>query len=160
MKDSQIEPLLTPVLAAHGLELDDLEVIPAGRRRLLRVVVDGDGSHGRGPDLDDIAEATKAVSVALDGSDAMGDRPYTLEVTSRGVGRPLEQPRHWRRNHRRLVTVTLTGGDKVTGRIVASDEEGVTLDVDGTERRLPYDDVRRALVEVEFNRPPSPGEED
>jgi ribosome maturation factor RimP len=171
MRDSQIgppgrvakpalEPLLTPVLAAHGLELDALEVIPAGKRRVLRVVVDGDGPAGRGPDLDDIAEATKAVSLALDGSDAMGNHPYTLEVTSRGVGRPLEQPRHWRRNRGRLVTVSLAAGDPCTGRIVSPDDDGVTLDVDGTQRWLAYAEIRRALVEVEFNRPAPSGEED
>ena len=111
MKDSQIAGVLTPILAQFGLELEAVEVIPAGKRRLLRVVVDGDGPDGRGPLLDDIAEASKALSAALDSSDAVGAAAYTLEVSSRGVGRPLELPRHWRRNAGRLVAVTLTGGD-------------------------------------------------
>ena len=62
MRDSQIASLLAPVLTPFGLELETVEVVPAGKRRLLRVVVDGDGPEGRGPLLDDIAAATKAIS--------------------------------------------------------------------------------------------------
>ena len=83
MRDSQLTSLLTPIVEQFGLELEDVTVAPAGKRRLLRVTVDGDGPKGRGPSLDDIAEATKAISVALDGSSAVGNSPYTLEVSSR-----------------------------------------------------------------------------
>ena len=98
--------VLTPILAQFGLELEAVEVIPAGKRRLLRVVVDGDGPEGRGPLLDDIAEASKAISAALDTSDAVGSAAYTLEVSSRGISRPLDraaalaaQPRSAGRGH-------------------------------------------------------------
>ena len=114
--------MLTPILAQFDLELEAVEVIPAGKRQLLRVVVDGDGATGTGPLLDDLAEASKALSAALDSSDAVGSTAYTLEVSTRGVGRPLERPAHWRRNRGRLVAVTTTEGATVTGRIVAADE--------------------------------------
>jgi ribosome maturation factor RimP len=131
-----------------GLDLEAVEVTPAGKRRMLRVAVDRDG----GVTLDDIAEATREVSQAIDDADAMGEAPYTLEVTSRGVDRPLTMPRHWRRNHDRLVKVTTTGGETLTGRIGASDEDRVTLDVSGQPRSIGYDEVAKALVQVEFNR--------
>ena len=153
MRESQIATALTGVLAACGLELESVEVIPAGRRRVVRVVVDGDGPAGRGPTLDEIAEATKAVSAALDASDAVGNQPYTLEVSSRGVGRPLTLPRHWRRNVGRLVSVTLADGHSMTGRIVASDEESAQLEVDGSKCRLELAELSKALVQVEFSRP-------
>ena len=91
-------------------------------------------------------------AVVLDDTDVMGEEPYTLEVTSRGVDRPLTQPRHWRRNLRRLVKVTLLAGGAVTGRIVAADEETVELDVKGQRRRIALSDVAKALVQIEFNR--------
>jgi ribosome maturation factor RimP len=153
MKESQIAGVLTPVLAQFGLELEAVEIIPAGKRRLLRVVVDGDGPQGTGPLLDDIAEASLAASTALDRADLTGAAAYTLEVTSRGVSRPLELPRHWRRNTGRLVAVQLSEGDVITGRIVSSDEDGVRLDVDSETREVPFADVERALVQVELNRP-------
>ena len=153
MKESQIADVLTPILAQFGLELETVEIIPAGKRRLLRVVVDGDGPHGAGPLLDDIADASKAASAALDRADVTGTAAYTLEVTSRGVSRPLELPRHWRRNAGRLVAVRLCQGDTITGRIVSSTEEGVRLDIAGEAQEIRFADVERALVQVEFNRP-------
>lgn len=152
MKDSQIAALLTPVLAARGLELEAVEVVPAGKRRLVRVVVDGDGPDGRGPLLDDIASASSALSLALDESDLTGNSPYTLEVSSRGVSRPLTRPAHWRRNRSRLVAVTTTTGEDFVGRIVGADEDGASLDVDGSARELHYDEIAKALIQVELNR--------
>ncbi len=152
MKQTQIAGVLTPVLAEFGLELDALEILPAGKRRLLRVVVDGDGPDGRGPNLDAIAEASKALSIALDESEAVGAAAYTLEVSSRGIGRPLTHPGHWRRNITRLVTVNLNDGDVVTGRITESDDDGVDLDIDQTQRRIAFADITKALIQVEMNR--------
>lgn len=152
MKEPRIADLLTPVLAQLDLDLEAVDLIPAGKRKLLRIVLDGDGANGHGPNLDDIAEATKAISVALDEEDVTGTSPYTLEVSSRGVGRPLELPRHWRRNAGRLVTLSTTAGDKLTGRIVSSTDASVMLDVDGTTRELDYIDVAKAQIQVELNR--------
>ena len=144
----RIEQELATPLGALGLDVEAVELTPAGKRRILRIAVDGD----HGVTLDDVADATKTVSRVLDESDVMGEQPYTLEVTSRGVDRPLTLPRHWRRNTGRLVKVTLDDGSDVTGRVADSGEAGVTLEVDGTLREISYADVRKALVQVEFNR--------
>ncbi|MGI3780102.1 MAG: ribosome maturation factor RimP [Janthinobacterium lividum] len=152
MRDDAIEAVVSPVLESFGLELDALEVVPAGKRRVVRIVVDGDGPKGRGPLLDDIASASRAVSDALDSSEATGQAAYTLEVSSRGVGRPLTAPKHWRRNATRLVRVDLVDGDQLNGRITEAGEDDVLLDVDGTPRRVRYAEVTKALVQVELNR--------
>jgi ribosome maturation factor RimP len=144
----RLAEVLTEPLAARGLDVEAIELTPAGRRRILRVAVDKDG----GVSSDDLADATKEVSRVLDESDVMGEQPYTLEVTSPGTDRPLTLPRHWRRNESRLVKVTTKDGTTLIGRIRAGGEESVTLDVDGTERVLSYDDVAKARVEIEFNR--------
>jgi ribosome maturation factor RimP len=144
----QIEQELATPLGALGLDVEAVELTPAGKRRVLRIAVDGDD----GVTLDDVAGATKMVSEVLDASDVMGEQPYTLEVTSRGVDRPLTLPRHWRRNTDRLVRVTTTDGDTVTGRIVGSDDQAATLDVEGSRHEVAYAEVDKALVQVEFNR--------
>ena len=144
----RIEQELATPLGALGLAVAAVELTPAGKRRVLRIAVDADD----GVTLDDVASATKKVSEVLDASDVMGEQPYTLEVTSRGVDRPLTLPRHWRRNTDRLVKVTTTDGDTVTGRILRSDDEAATLDVEGTPREVDYAEVAKALVQVEFNR--------
>lgn len=153
MKQPQIVELLTPILDQFGLELEAVEIIPAGKRKLLRIVVDGDGPAGVGPLLDDIASASHAISAALDESPATGAQAYTLEVSSRGVGRPLELARHWRRNVTRLVQVSTTAGEKITGRILSVTDEAVLLDILGREYELAFAEVNKALVQVELNRP-------
>ena len=90
----------------------------------------------------------------------IGNAAYTLEVTSRGVGRPLELPRHWRRNTGRLVAVRLSEGDTITGRIVSNTDDGVRLNVAGEDREIRFADVERALVQVELNRPKAARSED
>jgi ribosome maturation factor RimP len=143
-----VSAAVTGPLESLGLDVEAVELTPAGKRRVLRIAVDKDG----GVTLDDVAAATRAINDVLDATSALGEHPYTLEVTSRGVDRPLTLPRHWRRNATRLVKVTLADGETVTGRIGESDDERVTLDVDGTERAVAYADVRKALVQIEFNR--------
>ena len=144
----RIEAELNDPLGALGFDVEAVELTPAGKRRVLRVAIDKDG----GVTLDDVAEATSEVSLVLDGSDVMGEHPYTLEVTSRGVDRPLVLPRHWRRNANRLVKVTFTDGLSTDGRIGDSDEESVTLDISGQPREVAYGQIDKALVQIEFNR--------
>jgi ribosome maturation factor RimP len=155
---SAVRAAVAPVLIALGLDLEDLEIHSAGRRRRVCVVVDRDG----GIDLDGLAEVSRAVSDALDAGDAMGDAPYHLEVTSPGVDRPLILPRHWRRNIGRRVRVSLADGTQIEGRVQSADDDGVTMVVDaaGTAerdvRRMAWAEVSRGDVQVEFRRPDSP----
>ncbi|MGJ9414055.1 ribosome maturation factor RimP [Aeromicrobium sp. CF4.19] len=129
-----------------GLDLETVDVSRSGSKRLVRVAVDADGGVG----VDDIAKASRAISAALDADAAMGEQPYTLEVTSRGLDRPLTEPRHWRRAAGRLVSVTLADGSSVKGRVVGSDADGVDLTVGTEPRRIPLTDVANAVVNPEL----------
>ena len=155
---------IEPVVDAAGYDLEELVVTPAGRRSVVRVVVDRDA----GVTLDDIAEVSRAVSAALDENDGdLGRAPYVLEVTSPGVDRPLTQQRHWRRNTGRLVTVPVGppgSAQEVTGRVTAVDDAGVTLAVEAqgkpgakkrppTPRTVPWSELGDGRVQVEFGRP-------
>jgi ribosome maturation factor RimP len=151
--------LLEPVVAGTGHDLEDVTVNPAGKRSVVRVVVDRDG----GVSLDDVADVSRDVSAALDALDeaepgALGSA-YVLEVTSPGVDRPLTAPRHWRRSTGRLVRAALAGGGDVTGRLLEADDSdagGVVLDVDGARRSLRYAELARGTVQVEFSKSAEP----
>lgn len=153
---ARLTRLLEPVLHALGMDLEGVRVASAGRRRILRITIDADG----GVSLDDIAVASRELSARLDGSAEMGEQPYTLEVSSPGVDRPLTQPRHWRRAVGRLVEVPLAGqaadhndgnGAFVAGgRIVATSEKGITLEQNGVLRDYLYADLGPGRVQVEF----------
>lgn len=146
---ARLVQLLTPAVEAAGHDLEDVTVSPAGRRKVVRVVVDKDG----GVTLDDIADVSRVVSDLLDspeGEELLAGA-YTLEVTSPGVDRPLTQARHWRRSVGRLVKAK-TADATVTGRVLEADDAQVTLDVEGTKRSLLYGEVVSAQVQVEFSR--------
>jgi ribosome maturation factor RimP len=165
----QIRPAVEGPLSGLGLLVEDVAVTPVGKRRLVRIWIDREVPAG-GSDtttataplsLEEVADATRAVSDALDGSDVMGEQPYTLEVTSPGVDRPLTEPRHFRRNVTRLVALTPTEGEPVTGRIVRAGEGSVGIEVPATKKvparsvEFMYADVSRAVVQVEFSRGPA-----
>lgn len=140
--------LLEPVVSAEGLDLEDVTVMAAGKRRLVRVIVDRDG----GVSLDDVAQVSLAVSTVLDEDDSLGQAAYTLEVSSPGIDRPLTEPRHWRRAAKRLVKADLRDGTVVEGRVLSADDDGVELEVGGAATRLDYQDLTRGRVQVEFRR--------
>ena len=148
--DRQLAGLIEPVIAGVGMDLESVRVTVAGRRRLLRIVVDSD----HGVSLDDAADVSREVSAVLDSANALGDVPYTLEVSSPGVDRPLTEPRHWRRAVGRLVKVKVTGEGTVEGRILAADADGVTLDLAGGERRFGQGELGAGAIQIEFGRIP------
>ncbi|HEX6329567.1 MAG TPA: ribosome maturation factor RimP [Jiangellaceae bacterium] len=146
---STLWDLVEDAVTAEGFDLESLDVTRVGRRGRVKVVVDSDD----GVDLDQCAELSHKVSAILDANDdLMGDAPYTLEVSSPGVTRPLTLPRHWRRNVGRLVRVVLSDGGVVTGRVTAANEREAVLDVAGKSREVQYDKVGKAKVQVEFRR--------
>jgi ribosome maturation factor RimP len=150
----RLATLLAPAVEQTGLDLDEVEVVSAGRRRQVRVVVDKDG----GVSLDDVALVSQVISAKLDtpeGDDLLGSAAYVLEVSSPGVDRPLTQPRHWRRAVGRLVRASLLAGGDITGRVVAADADGVHFAECGSdgERLLRFDELGPGRVQVEFNRP-------
>ena len=148
--EDRVWDVVEPVVQDQGYDLEALSVMAAGRRRLVKIVIDSD----LGVDLDDVARISSEVSRALDDADAMGETPYVLEVTSPGVDRPLTLERHWRRAASRLVKVTLIDGDSITGRVASTNETSATLvnDDDATSVNIAFADVEKAVVQIEFNR--------
>lgn len=156
-QSERLRELLEPLVRSQGLDLEEIAVDSVGRKRVLRVVVDSD----EGADLDAVADVSRALSAKLDETDAMGQAEYTLEVGTPGAERALTEHRHYRRAVDRLAKFQLTGaaGDgELIARILTVDDDGLDLEVPGvkgrkaTTRRLAFDEIDRARVQVEFNR--------
>ncbi|MGW2475847.1 ribosome maturation factor RimP [Streptomyces sp. NPDC001665] len=153
-QSERLRGLVEPLVSAEQLELEEIEVSRAGRRRVLRIVVDSD----EGVELDACAELSRAISAKLDETDVMGEDEYVLEVSSPGADRPLSEHRHYVRNTGRLARLTLREGGELVARILAVDEDGLDLEVPGvkgrkpTARRIAFDEIAKARVELEFNR--------
>jgi ribosome maturation factor RimP len=151
LKD-QISELVTPALSQAGYFLEDINIVTPGQHRIVTVIVDGESALN----LDQVTLASKLVSELLDEASFMGETPFTLEVTSPGIDRPLTLPRHFSKNLTRLLKVVKANGEVLSGRIASNTEIDVTLTV--TEKKATKDvvvalaDIKRATVEIEFNR--------
>ena len=143
-KKEEISAAVTPALSTLGFYLEDVTITSAGRRSMLTIIVDGDTHLS----LDQVTSATKAISEIVESLQSLGDTPFTLEVTSPGLDRPLTKPRHWRKNIDRLVKVVLLDGKEFKGRIKAVSEDSATVD----QSEINFTEIKRASLEVEFKQ--------
>lgn len=143
LKD-QIFELVAPLVDKAGLVLEDVQVQTPGKNRFVTIMVDSE----TGLNLDQVTDISRLVGETMDKAPFMGDTPYTLEVTTPGVDRPLTAPRHFKKNVDRLVKITKNDGTQVKGRISSADENSVTLD----NASINYSEIKRAIIEIEFNR--------
>jgi ribosome maturation factor RimP len=140
----QVLAVITPAIESLGFYIEDITITSAGKRSMLTVIVDGDTHLS----LDQVTVATKAISEIVENLPTLGNNPFTLEVTSPGLDRPLTKPRHWRKNQDRLIKIILNDGKEVTGRIKYSTESSVTVD----EQVINFADIKRATLEIEFKK--------
>lgn len=151
LKD-QISELVTPAVSDQGFYLEDVHVATPGSRRIVTCIVDGDASLN----LDQVTTVSRVISELLDEAAFMGETPFTLEVTSPGVDRPLTQSRHFAKNIDRLLKIIKLDGSEVTGRILSNTDHDVTLTVtvkkETIEQTVSLSEIKRAVVEIEFNR--------
>jgi ribosome maturation factor RimP len=136
-----ISSTLAPIIADSGFYLEDV-TLSSDLPKILTVIIDGDTPLN----LDQVTSVTKEISEILEHLPELGDFPFTLEVSSPGIDRPLTLPRHWRKNLGRLVTITLQDGSVVKGRIGELVDHLIKID----ERELALSDIARAQVEIEF----------
>jgi ribosome maturation factor RimP len=144
--NDRVKEIVSQILDSRDIYLEEVAIKPAGRRSIVQILIDSAG----GLDLDLVAAVSREISDALDQTDALGNNPYTLDVGSPGIDRPLTLPRHWQRNKNRLVQIETSQDEVVVDRIMESDEVAVTLKE--TRRVISFKDIKRAQVQIEFNR--------
>ena len=138
----EIAVAITPAVEAAGCYLEEVTLTPAGKRKIMTVIADGDTNLT----LDQVTAVSKEVSAIVEVLPALGDTPFTLEVTSPGVDRPLTKPRHWRKNHGRLIAITQHDDQQVKGRIGDSTE----IDVEIDSVKIAFAAIKKAILEIEF----------
>jgi ribosome maturation factor RimP len=153
-----ITDLISPAVSEAGFFLEEVQIASPGSHRIITCVVDGQTPLN----LDQVTVASRLISELLDTAEFMGETAFTLEVTSPGVDRPLTHPRHWRKNLTRLIKVTLLDGSTTIGRLTEFNESNAILveNIKGRikEHSIAFADIKRAVVEIEFNRKESSDE--
>lgn len=132
---------VTPVIEGSGNYLEEV-TLGGGTPKVLTVVIDSDTYIN----LDQVTAVTKAIAEILEGLPDLGETPFTLEVTSPGIDRPLTLPRHWNKNRGRLVSITLTNGETLKGRIGDLADGAILID----QRPVHFGDIGQAIIEIEF----------
>ena len=140
--NEDISAAIRPIIEASGNYLEELTITSAGKVKILTVIVDSD-SH---LNLDQITAVTKEISEVIETLEELGDSAFTLEVTSPGIDRPLTKPRHWHKNFDRLVKITMTSGKDIQGRIGEATETNVLVG----DQKVSFEDIKRAVLEIEF----------
>ncbi len=146
---NNLTELLSPVITRAGFVLEEVTVTPVGKRRLVAVVIDREDAN---PSLDEVTVVSKEVSAILDNYSQMGEMPFTLEVTTPGIDKPLALPRHWKKNIGRLVKITPKQGEKYVARIQGFADNQITLELKNESLIVSLSDIAKAQIEVEFNR--------
>ena len=145
--DSAVRSAIEPIITAKNFFLEDLHISTAGKHRIIRVLVDGENRLS----LDEVTAITKPISEKLDEVAELGERPFTLEVSSPGVDFPLTLPRHWRKNQGRLVAIKTKSGEKISGRITEASESAITIEMKaGNFQELSLNEIAEANIEIEF----------
>jgi ribosome maturation factor RimP len=137
--------LLNPVVALTGYILEEIKISSNGKRKHLTVIIDG---VERNPNLDEVAAISRAISEELDRVSVLGDQPFTLEVTTPGIERPLTLPRHWVKNIGRMVEILLQDDKRIVGRINAIENDKVKID----QVLIHFNEIKSAKIQIEFNR--------
>ena len=169
MDVTAIADAVSPVVAALGLDLYDIEVTGSGRARIVRVMIDRPAGEDGGIDLEAIAAATEAVSPILDQPpvDKILSGSYSLEVSSPGLERPLRTPVHFARAVGETISLKAAanaeGADeaakpvraRLRGVVVsAGDDSFILLGDDGTEHTISYAEVVQARTVFEWGPQP------
>jgi ribosome maturation factor RimP len=136
-----VRAAIAPIIEESGIYLEEV-TLTGGSPKVLAVIVDSD-SHLT---LDEVTAVTKSISDILEELPELGETPFTLEVSSPGIDRPLTLPRHWRKNQGRLATLQLHNGQLLKGRIGEYLDDQITID----EQKVALGDIAKANVEIEF----------
>ena len=136
-----ITTAISPIIEGSGNYLEEV-TLGGGTPKVLTVVIDSDSYIN----LDQVTIVTKSISEILESLPELGETPFTLEVTSPGIDRPLTLPRHWKKNHGRLASITLTNGATVKGRIGELADDTILIN----DNPVRFSDIAEATVEIEF----------
>ena len=145
----KIMGLVEPIVRDEFLELVDVEFHPSGKRWSLRIYIDKEG----GVTIGDCERISREVGRTLDVEEVI-DHPYTLEVSSPGLTRPLKKRRDFERYEGKMVRVItsslLDGRNDFRGEIGSVTEEEVEVRANMDIYRIPFYAIKKAHLEFDL----------
>jgi ribosome maturation factor RimP len=145
----RVYKVVDPILLNEGMELVEVEYRREARGWVLRLYIDKEG----GVTLDDCTRISQEVGRILDVEDFISV-PYTLEVSSPGLTRPLKSEKDFNKYRNRLITVKtvepIENRRKFKGKLLGISESRIEIEMEGGVFQIPLSNVARANLEMDF----------
>jgi len=144
----RVRALADPILLNEGMDLVDTEYRRESKGWVLRLTLDKEG----GVTLDDCTRVSHEVGRSLDVEDFI-QTPYTLEVSSPGLTRPLKTEKDFMKYRHRLIKVktvdSIENRRQFKGRLLGVSENQIEIEVEGGVFQIPLSNVAKANLEVD-----------
>ena len=151
LKDT-IRDVIEPVISSEQMELVDIECLKMNTRWLVKLYLDKDG----GVTLDDCQKVSYLIGDILDVHE-LPPGPYTLEVSSPGLDRPLTRDKDFLRFKGENISIRtsekIEGSRNFHGKlldyVVEENLSLVVLDTNGSITRIPREKIAKAHLEAD-----------
>ena len=149
--EEKVHALATRVAEEYNFEVVDMQLWAKGKRTLLRIFIDKEG----GITLDNCETFSRGFEALLDVEDPITG-PYTLEVSSPGLDRPLKNPKDFKKNLGKMVRIVtkekINNQSFFVGRLEGANDQSLRLSLtDGKgEVDIPVTIISRANLELEL----------
>jgi ribosome maturation factor RimP len=144
----RVRAVIHPIVLNEGMEVVDVEYRRESGGWVLRLILDKEG----GVTLDDCTRVSREVGRSLDVEDVI-PTPYSLEVSSPGLTRPLKTEKDFMKYLHRLVKVRtvdpIQNRRQFKGRLLGVSENGVQIEADGGIFQIPLSNVAKANLEID-----------
>ena len=126
-----VEEFLTPIVENLGYEIVEVEFAKKYNGDNLTVFIDKkDGFI----DIDDCEKVHNAINDPLDELNPTGDKPYTLNVSSPGIDRPIVSDKDYNRNLGEVLEIKLYQAINkkklLVGELISFDENKVAIETE------------------------------
>ena len=144
----RVRAIIHPVVLNEGMELVEIEYRRESSGWVLRLILDKEG----GVTLDDCTRVSQEAGRSLDVEDVV-QTPYTLEVSSPGLTRPLKTEKDFEKYRGHLIKLRtvdpIMDRRQFKGKLLGVFENRVEIEVDGGIFHIPLSNVAKANLEID-----------
>jgi len=147
-----VEEFLTPIVEKLGYEIVEVEFAKKYNGDNLTIFID---KQGGGIDINDCEKVHNAIDEPLDELNPTNDKPYTLNVSSPGIDRPIVSDKDYNRNLGEMLEIKLFQAinkkKEFVGVLASFDENSVILEIkDGQKVEIDRKLISKATKYIDF----------
>jgi ribosome maturation factor RimP len=146
----RVSAIADPILSNEGMELVEIEYRRESKGWVIRLYIDKEG----GVTLDDCTRISQEVGRSLDVEDFIST-PYTLEVSSPGLARPLKKEKDFMKYRNHMIKVKtidpIENRRQFKGKLLGITENRIEIAMDGGVFQILLSNVAKANLEIDWD---------